>query len=156
MYGSAKQGWYKLLQLQKFIAPIDEHMKSFRDGHVNYKSTLELNAIKYCDFNKNVQKWSLEPFPIPYLSPVDGKMHRYYIDLFMEFSSGDKFLVEVKSSGETKPPKKPKKVTDKKLVYYNKAIQTYMVNTAKWKAATIYGKDRGWKFIILTEKELKM
>lgn len=31
---------------------------------------------------------------------------------------------------------------------------TWGVNEAKWKAAEEYCKDRGWKFIIMTEHEL--
>jgi hypothetical protein len=31
---------------------------------------------------------------------------------------------------------------------------TWGINTAKWKAAEEYCRDRGWKFQIFTEKEL--
>jgi len=154
MYETAKQGWYKILNQEKFIKPIDEHMKSFKDGHVNYKSSLELKAIRYCDYNKHIVKWSLEPFNVRYLKPTDGKVHRYYIDFFIEFSTGDKFLVEVKSKGETVPPKKPKKATDKSIMRYQKAIQTYAVNCAKWEAAKKFAQERGLRFVILTEEEL--
>ena len=154
MYETAKQGWYKILNQEKFIKPIDEHMRSFKDGHVNYKSSLELKAIRYCDYNKHIVKWSLEPFNVKYLKPTDGKVHRYYIDFFIEFSTGDKFLVEVKSKGETVPPKKPKKATDKSIMRYQKAIQTYAVNCAKWEAAKKFAQERGLRFIILSEEEL--
>jgi hypothetical protein len=154
MYETAKQGWYKILNQEKFIKPIDEHMKSFKDGHVNYKSSLELKAIRYCDYNKHIVKWSLEPFNVKYLKPTDGKVHRYYIDFFIEFSTGDKFLVEVKSKGETVPPKKPKKATDKSIMRYQKAIQTYAINCVKWEAAKKFAQERGLRFIILTEDHL--
>ena len=97
MYETAKQGWYKLLNPDKFIKQLDEYMKSYKDGCVNFKSSLEYKAIRYCDFNKHITKWSLEPFAVKYLKPTDGKVHRYFIDFFIEFSSGDKFIVEVKS-----------------------------------------------------------
>ena len=149
------QGWYKLLNPTKFIKPIDEHMKSYKDGEVNYKSRLELKAIKYADFNKFVDKWSLEPFHVKYVKPTDGKIHRYFIDLFLEFKTGDKFLVEIKSKGETKPPRKPSKKTQKALNNYQRALQTYAVNQAKWKAAEQFAAKNKMKFIILTEDELK-
>lgn len=139
----------------KFVKPLDEHMKSYKDGHVNYKSSLELSAIRYADFNKHVKKWSLEPFAIKYVKPTDGKIHRYYIDLFLEFSTGDKFLVEVKSSGETKPPRKPKKKNAKAELNYQKSLMTWHVNQAKWKAAEVFAKENNMKFIILTEEQLK-
>ena len=160
-YKSAKQGWYRVLNHEKFINQMQESktvMKSTRivDGflEINYKSGLERTCTRYCDMNIHVKKWSLEPFCVPYVSPVDNRVHRYFIDFFIEFSNGQKFLVEVKSSGETREPKKPGKKTEKALLNYQKALQTFAVNQAKWEAARIFCKEKGLKFIILTEKEL--
>ena len=161
-YKSAKQGWYRVLNSSKFINQMQESknvMKSTRivDGvlEINYKSGLELKCLRYCDMNIHVKKFSLEPFAVKYLSPKDGKIHRYFIDFFMEFQNGQKFLVEVKSSGETREPKKPGKKTEKAILNYQKALQTYAVNTAKWEAARAFCKEKGLTFIILTENELK-
>lgn len=153
MYKSYK-GWYKLINPDKFIKPLDEHMDSYKEGHVNFKSRLELKAIKYADFNKHIVNWSLEPFAIKYVKPTDGKSHRYYIDLFFEFSTGDKFLVEIKSKSETIPPKAPRKNTTKAQMNFQRALQTYAVNQAKWKAADDFAAYNKMKFIILTEDEL--
>lgn len=155
MYKSAKQGWYEIKNPEKFLKPVDEHMKSFKDGLVNYKSGLELKAFKYADYNRHIVKWSVEPFPIHYKKPTDGKQHRYYIDLVLEFSSGDKFLVEIKSKNETKPPRKPSKKTDKAVKNFMLKMQTYVINKAKWKAAEEFAAANQMRFIILTEDELK-
>ena len=155
MYKNVKQGWYKLISPQKFVKPVDEHMKSYKDGHVNYKSSLEYKAIKYADWNKHIVAWSLEPFAIKYIKPTDGKYHRYYIDLFLEFSSGDKFLVEIKPKSQTKPPRKPSKKTTKAKMNYENALMTYHINLAKWAAAEKYAEANGFKFICLTEEHLK-
>jgi len=32
----------------------------------------------------------------------------------------------------------------------------YGINSAKWKAAQEYCADRGWDFVIITEKELRL
>ena len=161
MYKSAKNGWYKVLNDQKFIIPVNESikvMKSYKivagEIQVNYRSGLELKCLRYCDMNIHVKRYSLEPFCIPYLSPKDGKIHRYFIDFFIEFSNGQKFLVEVKSSGETREPKMPGKKTEKALLNYQKALQTYAVNQAKWAAAAAFVDKHNMKFIILTEREL--
>ena len=161
-YKSAKNGWYRVLNAEKFISQMKESkavMKSTRivEGflEINYKSGLELKCLRYCDLNKYIKRYSLEPFCIPYISPVDNKRHRYFIDFFIEFQNGQKFLVEVKSSGETREPKKPGKKTEKAILNYQKALQTFAVNTAKWKAATQFCQDKGMIFIILTENELK-
>ena len=162
MYNSAKQGWYRVLNPNKFINQMQESksvMKSTRiiEGflEINFKSSLELRCIRYCDMNIHITKYSLEPFAIKYLSPKDGKIHRYFIDFFIEFSNGQKFLVEVKSSGETASPKLPGKKTEKAILNYQKALQTFAVNSAKWESAKSFCKEKGLTFIILTEKELK-
>lgn len=155
MYNN-KTGVYKLFNFAKFIPPIDTHMGSFDESTmcVQYKSALELKSFKYCDANPHVKHWSVEPFNIKYIKPTDGKQHRYFIDLFIEFSSGDKFLVEIKSKGETLPPKKPSKNTAKAVMNYQKAIQTYAVNQAKWAAAIEFAEVNKMRFIILTEEHL--
>jgi hypothetical protein len=152
-------GWYRVINKDKVIKPIDEHMKSFRlsESHIelNYRSRLELKALKYADFNKFITKWSCEPFHVKYIKPTDGKVHRYFIDLFLEFKSGDKFIVEIKSKGETTPPKPPKNKTQKAINNYQRALQTYAINQAKWKAAKEFANANKMKFVILTEDQLK-
>ena len=86
-------------------------------------------------------------------SPLDNKMHRYYVDNYIELLEGTKkikYLVEIKPFKQTKPPtvKYKKK---RHLIYEQKS---YIVNQAKWAAAEIYSKKIGGVFIILTEKEL--
>lgn len=161
-YKGAKQGWYRVLNANKFITQVKESktvMKSTRinEGYleINYKSGLELKALKYCDMNKYVKKFSLEPFPIQYLKPTDGKIHRYFVDFFIEFENNQKFLVEIKPFNETIEPRKPSKKSEKAILNYQKALQTFAINTAKWNAAKAFCQEKGIKFIVLTEKELK-
>ena len=157
MYKNAKKGWYKLLNPGKFIPPSDKFMKSFNESEmsVEYKSSLELKTLRYADYNKHIIRFSCEPFHIKYIKPLDNKEHRYFIDFFFEFANGEKFIIEVKSKGETVPPKKPRKKTQKSLLNYQRAIITYSTNTAKWKAAKVFAKKNNMKFIILTEDQLK-
>ena len=159
MYKNAKQGWYKVINSHKVIRPIDEHMQSFRlnkDGmFLNYKSSLELKCLQYADYNKHIIKWSLEPFAIKYIKPTDNQEHRYFIDFYFEFSTGDKFLVEVKSKKETFLPKPPKNPTQKGIINHNRAMITYGINQAKWKAAHKFAHENNMQFLILTEQHLK-
>ena len=46
--------------------------------------------------------------------------------------------------------KKPKRMTQR---FINEA-NTYLVNQAKWEAASLVCEKKGWKFKILTEKEI--
>jgi hypothetical protein len=59
-------------------------------------------------------------------------------------------LIEVKPSKQTKEPVRPKKVSKKFIT----EVKDWGVNTAKWKAAEEFCKDRGWQFKIFTEYEL--
>jgi hypothetical protein len=152
-----KVSWYKLKHPEKFVAPHDSYMKSFNEAEnkVLAKSSLELKAFQFCDNNPKIKSWVCEPFAINYIKPTDNKVHRYYPDLLVTFETGHTFLIEIKSSGETVPPKKPKKNTLKSEKNFKKAITTYAINSAKWKAAGEFCKDKDIKFIFLTEKQLK-
>lgn len=150
-YKKPKQGYYKLNFPERFKMPVDSFMKSTKviDGNlcVQYKSGLELKAFKYCDHNPKIKEWSLEPFHIPYMSPVDGKAHRYFPDIWIRFQNDMVFIVEVKSSSETKMPRK----NDKR---YSSKINTYLVNQAKWQAAKGLAESKNANFVIITEKVL--
>jgi len=61
-------------------------------------------------------------------------------------------MVEVKPFKQTKEPKTQKKITKS----YVSEVLTWAVNKAKWKAAGEVCEDNGYKFMIITEKELKV
>ena len=90
-----------------------------------------------------------------YYKPTTKKFHRYFVDLYIEFENNQKFLVEIKSYKETIKPTIPKKKTQKAILNYNKAEETYAINLCKWKAAEAFCQERGIRFLILTERELK-
>ena len=152
----SRKGWYKIINKDKFIPPTDSFMKSFNESEfsIEFKSSYELKGMRYADSNPAIVKFSIEPFAIQYLKPTDMKQHRYYIDMYLEFKSGDKFLVEIKPYCETIQPKLPKKSTPKSQFNYQKALQTYAINQSKWQAAKIFAQKNNMRFIILTEKEL--
>jgi len=147
-----KQGFYKIIYPFKYIQPADKTMN--KEILPKYRSSWELKFFKFCDSNPLIYKWSSEPFAIPYFNPVDGKMHRYFVDGYIEFKSGDKFIVEVKPFSQTKPPVQPKRKTEKAMQKFNFDVSTFLINSAKWDAAKIFAAKNNLKFIILTEKEL--
>jgi len=108
------------------------------------------------DDDPSVVSWGSEEIVIPYISPIDGKVHRYFVDFIVTRinSKGIKntILIEVKPKSQTQPPKVPSKKTKK----YLNEVFTWGVNEAKWKYATEYCKDRGWEFVIMTEVELNI
>lgn len=107
--------------------------------------------MKWCDITPSVQEWGSEEIIIPYISPVDGRRHRYFPDFYVKINN-KKYLVEVKPYKQTQEPKTQKRHTKR---YINEVV-TYAVNQAKWKAATEFCLDHNWEFMLITEKELKV
>lgn len=110
--------------------------------------------MDYCDLKDSIVEWSSETTVVPYRYDVDNKVHRYFIDFRITVSEKDgklqTYLVEIKPSKKTKPPKQPKRRT-KNYIYES---LDYVKNQNKWTAARKYAEDRGWKFIVLTENDL--
>ena len=119
--------------------------------NVTYRSLWERQAFRWCEDRDDVVSWSSEETVIPYRCKTDNKVHRYFIDLKIKFSSGRIVLVEIKPKSQTQPPKKPARQTKR----YINEVMTYVKNESKWKAATKYCDDRGYHFEIWTEDTLK-
>jgi hypothetical protein len=118
---------------------------------VVYRSLWERQCFKWCENNPNVKAWNSEEVVVPYLSRADKRMHRYFVDLLVEMTSGEIFLIEIKPKIQTKPPVKPKRKTKK---YINEVV-TYVKNQDKWESADKFANHKGWKFQIWTEDTLK-
>lgn len=128
---------------------------------VIYRSSWEIKVFKYCDEHPDVLEWNSEEIIIPYYSPVDGKMHRYFPDVWMKKKTPDgkveTILIEIKPEAQTKEPdirKKNNTPTGRVSRRYLNEVKRYGVNSAKWEAAKKYCDQRGWNFVILTEKSL--
>ena len=119
-------------------------------GEIYYRSSWELSVMFWCDSKPFIQEWASETVVIPYLSPIDRKAHRYFID-FKIVMRGEIYLIEVKPAKQVSKPKKPKKVTKRFIT----EAHTYIVNTAKWEAAKRYADNNNCKFQIWTENTLR-
>ena len=124
--------------------------------NIIYRSLWERKFMVWCDKNENILEWGSEEIIIPYRSPVDGRVHRYFPDFYIRARTRqggvEKFIIEVKPKAQCAPPKKPQRQTKR----YITEVKTYAVNEAKWKAAKEFCDDRMMKFMILTERELKV
>ena len=121
--------------------------------NIIYRSTWEVRVMKWLDEHPNVIWWASEELPIPYKSPLDNRMHRYFPDFIAKIKQKDgsvmTYIIEVKPLEQTKMP-----IQKKKTQRYIREAATYVVNQEKWKAADIFCQEHGWKFKIMTEKEL--
>lgn len=118
-------------------------------ANIVYRSLWERQCMKYFDGTDDIMEWSSEEIVVPYVS-VDGRVHKYYVDFWFKKADGSTFLMEVKPLRQCKPPVKKKRITRKFL----NEVTTYKINMNKWLAARKYAADHGWKFIIVTEKNL--
>jgi len=121
--------------------------------NIIYRSSWELRCMKWFDDNPNIIWWSSEELAIPYYSPVDQRMHRYFPDFIIKVKRKDDtimtYVVEVKPEAQTKKPTQKRKTKQ----YIRESI-TYVVNQMKWKAADEFCHAHGWEFKIVTEKDL--
>ncbi len=137
---------------------IPKNYVKYRGDYRNiiYRSSWELKFMKYCDINKNILEWGSEEIIIPYRSPLDNKVHRYFVDFYIKVKDINgkvqKYLVEVKPKKQTREPKVQQRMTKK----YLREVTEYAKNKAKWKAAQEFCDDRNYKFILITEDELKV
>lgn len=145
MAANFKQGFYK-----------PKHPEKYRGdpNNIVYRSGWEKRVMDWCDTNKSVISWGSEEVVIPYVSPVDNRVHRYFVDFYVEAydNKGDKqiYLLEVKPLGQTQEPKPSKRKTKR----YINEVFTWGVNQAKWKAAEDYCRNKGWTFRLITETDL--
>lgn len=122
--------------------------------NIIYRSRWELKLMMYLDNHPDVKQWASEELVIPYRSPIDGKVHRYFPDFWVRKinrqGKEEVDVIEVKPKYQTVEPKAQKNLT-KKYLY---EVQTWGVNKSKWIAAEKFCRERGWKFSIMTEHEL--
>jgi hypothetical protein len=118
--------------------------------NIVYRSSYELKFMNWCDMNKDIIEWGSEEIVIPYRSPLDNKVHRYFVDFHIKTSKGKMYLIEVKPLRFTQEPKIPKRKTKR----FIQEVKQWGVNLAKWKAAKEFCDNRKWEFKLITEKEL--
>ena len=111
--------------------------------------------MRWADSNPSVLTWASECLHIPYYLATDGKWHRYFPDFLLKIKSSDgtpkTWLVEIKPESQTRHPQTKRYGSSRRQL---KESLEYAKNQAKWTAATIYCNDKGWKFMILTERDL--
>ena len=122
--------------------------------NIVYRSLWERKFMVYCDLNENILEWQSEEKCIPYRSPIDNKIHRYYPDFIIKVKDSNgsikKYVIEIKPKKQTVPPVKPQRQTKK----YISEVYEYAKNQSKWEAAREWCDDRGYEFKVITENEL--
>lgn len=137
-------GTYKPMNIEKYIG---DHTPVFR-------SSWEHRMMYFLDNNPNIIRWGSELVQVPYMSPKDGEIHRYFVDFYAEvrtkYNTRDRWIIEVKPKKQLSPP--PTKNRSKKTVLTE--TMQYAVNKAKFGAAEAYAKANNLKFVIFTEDDI--
>jgi hypothetical protein len=124
--------------------------------NIIYRSGWELKFMFYVDSHPEIIEWGSEEFFIPYRSPIDNRIHRYFPDFYIKKKSKngviETIVVEIKPLKQTMEPQRQQKKTKR----YINEVMTWGINSSKWDAAKRFCEDRNWKFMILTEKELNI
>jgi hypothetical protein len=140
------KGFFKPKNKDKYIGNIKE---------IIYRSGWELKYMLWLDDNPEILFWSSEEVIIKYHSPIDRKIHNYFVDFWVKTQKKE-YIIEIKPLAQTKPPKKPLKDTkSSKKRYLNESL-TYVKNKAKWTTADAWAKKHNMSFKIITENELKL
>ncbi len=143
----AYSGRYNIINSNKYVGD---------PQRIYYRSLWERKFMKYCDLNDAILEWGSEEIIIPYISPWDGRMHRYFPDFYIKVLQATggtkKFIIEVKPKKQTRPPKPVFKKTKK----FINEVKTYSINEAKWKSAKAWCENNNMEFKILTEDHLNI
>lgn len=144
--GNYRQGKFKPKNPQKYKGDCT---------NIVYRSSYELKMFEHCDLTENVLEWRSEEFFIPYVSPIDGKYHRYFPDVFLKYKDANgnirKVVIEIKPYKDLIEPEKNPKRRTKSWAY---KVQNWVKNNAKWEAAKKMCLEKGWEFRVFSEKEL--
>ena len=134
------QGRYSVKNTEKYLGDPTDCI---------YRSSWERKAMVKFDESQSVLAWGSEPFAIPYRSPVDNRIHRYFPDFIVKAANNQVTLIEVKPFAETLPPQARGKTKER----YAQELQTFLVNQAKWEAARNLCAEKHWRFVVMTEKK---
>lgn len=147
--GEYKSGLYAPVNPDKYIG--DLH-------NIIYRSSWEYRFCTYCDLNESIVKWSSEPMAIDYYNPLDKKEHKYNVDFYIkvikEDESYQEWILEIKPEKQTKKPLYEGNMTLSKLKSYNRNMQIWITNQAKFKAAKEWAEKRNFRFGVVDENFL--
>lgn len=114
-----------------------------------YRSSWEWAFMNFCDTHPSIHRWASEAVKIPYKNPITGRHTVYVPDFFIQYmDKKGKMLTEVI---EIKPQNQQ---LLEKVGRNSARASSYVVNQAKWAAATQWCRNAGLKFRVLNETDI--
>ena len=94
------------------------------------RSSWEIKFMNYCDSHPEVLKYSSEELVIPYISPLDNRPHRYFVDfvILVKTRTGElkRMAIEIKPLAQTMPPNMQARTAKQKTRVINEAMRQMM------------------------------
>jgi hypothetical protein len=114
-----------------------------------YRSSWEFAFMKFCDESAAIAKWASEAVRIPYRNPLTGRYTIYVPDFFINYvdKGGQQHaeIVEIKPQNQSLKEKVGKNLNNQ---------ASYILNRAKWEAATVWCRQKGLKFRVINETDI--
>jgi len=114
-----------------------------------YRSSWEFAFMKFCDESTAIAKWASEAVKIPYRNPLTGRYTIYVPDFFINYvdKGGQTHaeIVEIKPQNQSLKEKVGKNLNNQ---------ASYILNQAKWEAATVWCRQKGLKFRVINETDI--
>jgi len=138
----------------KFI-PKNPHKYVGDPSNIIYRSSWEFNFLQWADRDDHVLRYASEELHIPYFFEGDRRWHRYFPDFILHVKDKQDqqqvWMVEIKPEHQTRHPSTKRYTSPRRQL---RETMEYAKNQAKWAAADAFCRNKGWRFMILTEKEL--
>jgi hypothetical protein len=154
-FTTKKKQFQKNPYKQGKFRPLNPTKYKGKQSDIVYRSKLELDVMRFFDKTESILEWGSEELVIPYVKPTTGRVHRYYTDFNIKVRESDgsigKYVIEVKPYKKTLPPTKHGNKKQSTIIY--ESVE-YAINNAKWDATRQWCAKHGYKFSILTEKEI--
>jgi hypothetical protein len=133
------QGKFEIQNTEKYICK----------KHPTYRSSWEYAFMKFCDESPSIAKWASEAVRIPYRNPLTGRYTIYVPDFFINYvdKGGQPHaeIVEIKPQNQSLREKVGKNLNNQ---------ASYILNQAKWEAATAWCRQKGLKFRVINETDI--
>ena len=114
-----------------------------------YRSSWEFAFMKFCDESPAIAKWASEAVRIPYRNPLTGRYTIYVPDFFINYvdKGGQTHaeIVEIKPQNQSLKEKVGKNLNNQ---------ASYILNRAKWEAATVWCRQKGLRFRVINETDI--
>ena len=117
--------------------------KNITQRRLIFRSNWEVKFAHFLDNNNNVKYWKND-FLIKFKDRfIDQKIHKYYVDFYVEMMNNDILLIEIKPMDSLK-----RRVETKSVRYKVIHDSNYKKNLCKFESVNLLCKRNKWKFYL--------